>query len=197
MFNGDVQVPLMFQNNSLVVRGFIRTLAEPGIVRTLKATLSEHLQQIADGPVGWTQRGEVWIASHLGQHFQYPQYIPALRDQREGLCRTTLVEKDGSWELVEMTEPLDGLEDQEAAIEELREGERATVLSFVAHHTTSQSPEDLGFSMGAFEFRARGLKPGYMRRTTCRKLRMRLMRWKAWKSLWFWANLKEEEILMQ
>ena len=91
-----------------MVRGFIRTLVEPGTIRTLKATLSEHLQQIADGPVGWMKRGEVWIGSRLSQHFQSPQYIPALRDQREGLRRATLVEKDGSWELVEMTEPLSG-----------------------------------------------------------------------------------------
>ena len=37
------------------------------------------------------------------------------------MCRSTLVEKQGSWELVEMAEPLDGLEEQEDEIEELRD----------------------------------------------------------------------------
>ena len=37
MYNGSVRVPLTFQNNSLVVRGFIRTLMEAGCVRALKA----------------------------------------------------------------------------------------------------------------------------------------------------------------
>ena len=70
---------------------------------------------------------------------------PALREQLEGLCRSTLVERDGLWELVEMTEPMDGLEDQEAEIEELKGVGRSRVLSFVAHYNVPQSPEDLGF----------------------------------------------------
>ena len=37
------------------------------------------------------------------------------------MCRTTLVERQGTWGLVEMAEPIDGLEEQEDEIEELRE----------------------------------------------------------------------------
>ena len=159
MYNGSVRVPLTFQNNSLVVRGYIRTLVEAGCVRALKAVLGDKLKEVVDGPIGWKKVGEVWIGHHLSQYFQSPQYIPALREQRGGLCRSTLVEKDGLWELVEMTEPLDGLSDQEAEIEELKGIGRSRVLSFVAHYDIPQSPEDLGFFRLRFHTCHRGRTP--------------------------------------
>ena len=59
--------------------------------------------------------------------------------------RTTLVEKQGSWELVEMAEPLDGLEDQEEEVEELREVGLGKVMTFVAQEGTV--PEVFGFEI--------------------------------------------------
>ena len=55
-----------------------------------------------------------------------------------------------------MTEPLDGLSDQEAEIEELKEVGRSRVLSFVAHYNVPQSPDNLGFDVGSFEFGSHG-----------------------------------------
>ena len=65
MYNGNVRVPLTFQNNSLVVKGYTRTLVEVGCVRTLKAVLSDKLKNIVDGSIGWRKVGNVWIGYHL------------------------------------------------------------------------------------------------------------------------------------
>lgn len=46
VFNGSVRAPLTFQNKSLVVRGFIRTLVQAGRVRALKAVLRERLRAL-------------------------------------------------------------------------------------------------------------------------------------------------------
>ena len=61
------------------------------------------------------------------------------------MCRTTLVERQGTWGLVEMAEPIDGLEEQEDEIEELRELGLSKVMTFVAADGTV--PEKFGFEI--------------------------------------------------
>ena len=65
-----------------------------------------------------------------------------------------MVKKGDQWQLVEMSEPVDGLEDQEEEIEELRGEYMAKIITFVAHSTTSQAPEDLGFEVEGFDYEA-------------------------------------------
>ena len=115
------------------------------MVRTLAVRLSEELMNLAGSGYGWKKKDEFWVGLHLGTRFQSPQFIPGFRDQGEGMCRSTLVEKQGSWELVEMAEPLDGLEEQEDEIEELRDVGRSKVMTFVAQEGTV--PEMFGFEI--------------------------------------------------
>ena len=91
------------------------------MARTLAVRLNEELMSLAGSGYGWKRKDECWVGLHLSTRFQSPQFIPGVREQGEGMRRTTLVERQGAWELVEMAEPIDGLEEQEDEIEELRE----------------------------------------------------------------------------
>ena len=143
--NGSLEVPLAFQNQSLVVDASIRVITEPMVIRTLGVKLGDELANMANSGYGWKKKEEFWVGLHLSTKFQSPQFIPGFRDQGEGFCRSTLVERSGGWELVEMAEPLDGLEEQEEEIEELREVGLSKVMTFVAPEGTV--PEVFGFEI--------------------------------------------------
>ena len=128
--NGNLEVPLAFQNQSLVVEASVRVVAEPMVVCTLAVRLNEELVNLAGSGYGWKEKDEGWVGLHLSTKFQSPQFIPGFREQGEGMCRTTLVERQGKWELVEMAEPIDGLEEQEEEIEELREMGLSKVMTY-------------------------------------------------------------------
>ena len=154
LVNGEVKVPIDLQNQSLVVQGQIRNVALASFVRALKVTLGEGLKKIEMDQLGWKRHGERWIGVHRGQHFQSPQFIPDMKHQGEVMSRSTVVKKGDQWQLVEMSEPVDGLEDQDEEIEELRGEYMAKIITFVAHSTTSQAPEDLGFEVEGFDYEA-------------------------------------------
>ena len=56
-------------------------------------------------PLDGRKSGEGWIGFHFSQNFQSPQFIPELRADGMNLLQTTLVEKNGQWEVVETMEP--------------------------------------------------------------------------------------------
>ena len=143
--NGSLEVPLAFQNQSLVVEASVRVITEPMVVRTLAVRLNEELMNLAGSGYGWKKRDECWVGLHLSTRFQSPQFIPGFREQGEGMCRTTLVERQGTRELVERAEPIDGLEEQEEEIEELQEVGLSKVMTFVAADGTV--PEKFGFEI--------------------------------------------------
>ena len=57
--------------------------------------------------------------------------------------RSTLLEKQGQWELVEMAKPINSMADQEEAMEELRDEGNSKVMTFVAGD--DYTPEAFGF----------------------------------------------------
>ena len=65
-----------------------------------------------------------------------------------------MVQKGDRWQLVEMTEPIDAMEDQECEIEELKGQYMAKIVTFVAPSTVAQAPEDLGFEVEGFDYEA-------------------------------------------
>ena len=149
----EIEVPLAFQNQSLVVRAAIRMIHEPGMIRTLRVKLGQELQEAAVGQYGWKKKEHFWLGLHSSRHYQTPQFVLEFRNQSEGFCRSTLVERRGQWELVEMAEPLDGLWEQEEPIEELKEEEMGRVITLIAQRGTA--PETFGFEvMDVFHFRA-------------------------------------------
>lgn len=77
---------------------------------------------------------------HLSKHYQDPQLVTGI-DQSESWRRTTLVKVRGKWHLVEMCEPILGLEDFED--EEL--DENSLVITFLTKE--AGNPEDCGFKV--------------------------------------------------
>ena len=139
------------KHDEIVVRASIRMIHEPGMIRTLRVKLGEELQEAALGQYGWKEH--FWLGLHSSRHYQTPQFVPEFRNQSEGFCRSTLMERRGQWELVEMAEPLDGLWEQEEPIEELKEEEMGRVITLIAQGGTA--PETFGFEvMDGFHFRA-------------------------------------------
>ena len=55
--NREVKIPLSFQNQSLVVRGRIRTVALAGFVRILQVNLGKNLNKNVDKQTGWRKYG--------------------------------------------------------------------------------------------------------------------------------------------
>ena len=141
----ELEVPLTFQNQSLVVDAYIRTISTPPVIRTLAVQLNEESQRTAKKHLGWQKKSEYWLGLHLGRSYQSPQFIPGFRSQDDGYCRSTLVNRRGQWELVEMAEPLDSLEDQEEQIEELKGEEMSKIMTFIARDGTT--PEVFGFEL--------------------------------------------------
>ena len=144
--NGDVEVPLNYQNQSLVVQGSVRMILEPSQVRMLVVKLNDELKKTAEEGFGWKKMEGFWLGVHHSHRYQSPQFIPELRQQSESMCRSTLVRRGGGsqWELVEMAEPLMRLLDQEDEIEELQ-GREGKVLTFVAEDGVA--PEQFGFEL--------------------------------------------------
>lgn len=83
--------------------------------------------------------------------FQSPQFIPDVREQRDGMTRSTLSRKEINGNLCEL---VDSMEDQEGEIEELRDQFMAKIMTFVAPSAASQAPEDLGFEVEGFDYEA-------------------------------------------
>ena len=121
--NGNIEVPLNYQNQSLVVQGSVRVILESGQVEVLAVKLSSELMKTAEEGLGWKKMDGFWLGVRHSHRYQSPLFIPELRHQSEVMCRSTLG-GGTQWELVEVAEPLMKLLDQEEEIEELqgREG---------------------------------------------------------------------------
>ena len=62
--NGAYEIPLDFQNSSLIVRGHVRTIGgQPQAIRALKADLTPGLQAYVDNAFGWHRDGTRWVGS--------------------------------------------------------------------------------------------------------------------------------------
>ena len=63
--NGSLEVPLAFQNQSLVVDASIRVITEPMVIRTLGVKLGDELTSMANSGYGWKKKEEFWVGLHL------------------------------------------------------------------------------------------------------------------------------------
>ena len=120
-----------------------RVIRQANTVRTLTVQLSEELKKAAESGFGWQKKEGFWMGLHLSNSYQ--NRIPELRTQSSKMRRSTLVQRGEHWELVEMAEPLMGLQDQEEQIEELRGHEQSKVLTFVAEE--GNDPEAFSFKI--------------------------------------------------
>ena len=89
--------------------------------------------------------------------------------------RSTLLEKQGQWELVEMAKPINSMADQEEAMEELRDEGNSKVMSFVA--SEGYTPEAFQFVLNE-EYEAPKPNPEHMKDLVQRFLEV--MKLKGW-----------------
>ena len=141
--NGNFEVPLEFQNHSLVVKGHVRNVsAVPTTVRALKADLTPGLQAYVDHAFGWSKEGERWVGIHLSSKYQNPLFIPNL-DYNIEWFRTTLIKKDQTWIMVEFCEKVSEMLDPELYIDET--AGRTTVVTFLTDGF--EDVENMGFQV--------------------------------------------------
>eukprot|EP00435_Cladocopium_sp_Y103_P031972 s1934_g8.t1 len=127
--NGIYEVPLEFQNHSLVVKAHVRAVnTVPCAIRALKADLSDGLQGYVDNTFGWNKEGNRWIGVHLSAQHQNPLFVPNI-DYTVEWFRTTLIKKDQAWLMVEFCEKISEMLDLELPIEET--AGRTTVVTFL------------------------------------------------------------------
>ena len=73
--NGIYEVPLEFQNHSLVVKGHVRKVCAPvQEIRGVKAILTPRLQNYAEHGFGWNKEGNRWIGFYLSAQYQDPLF---------------------------------------------------------------------------------------------------------------------------
>ena len=143
---GEVKIPVSLQNKSLVVNGRIRAIQEvPHSVRMLEVRMEKDLEDRAasESEMGWQLSDGAWIGVHLAKHYQDPQFVKGIDQSDDSWKRTTFVKLKGKWHLVEMNEPIMGLEDQSAPIDEVTEN--TLVVTVLVRGV--RNPEDGGFKV--------------------------------------------------
>eukprot|EP00913_Durusdinium_trenchii_P032259 g30204.t1 len=86
----ETEVPLAFQNQSLVVRAAIRMIHEPGMIRTLRVKLGQELQEAALGQYGWKKKEHFWMGLHSSRHYQTPQTTKIYDSAGNGLVENAI-----------------------------------------------------------------------------------------------------------
>ena len=144
--SAGVQVPVTFQNQSIVVHGSIRVLQqcldEPDFLQ-VRAIQADVLESVLNGPVGWEldSRG-----CGIGRHFSDRHMDPLLvkPDLPGRFFRTTLIEgSDKKWYVTELCEQLEQLVQLDAGFHGL-EGRR-NVITFITD--AEKDPLVLGFAL--------------------------------------------------
>ena len=120
--SAGAHVPIDLQNQSMVVQGEIRMLRQEPIspvsfhVRSIQAEVMDY---IAEGSVGWNLdsygRG---IGRHFSDRFQDPTLVKP--DVDGPLYRTTLVEDNRKWYVVELCERVSELIQLDAEFHEMQ-----------------------------------------------------------------------------
>eukprot|EP00435_Cladocopium_sp_Y103_P063886 s153_g25.t1 len=112
--DSGIAIPLELQNRSVCLRGWIRMLrSEPEILGPLdiRAIRADVMSELSDLRVGWNLTPE-GIGKHFGSCFQDPTVAcPTMAGSR---YRTTLIEEDNQWFVLELCEPKDSLIDLSA-----------------------------------------------------------------------------------
>ena len=116
-----VAIPLELQQNSMVVCGTIRAIHEQlpsENVSCIRAIQAEVDPGIVNGAVGWELdlRG-CGVGRHFANRCQDPTMVKP--DIPGSFCRTTLVQVDAKWFVIELCERLDGLVQLDSEFHEL------------------------------------------------------------------------------
>ena len=144
--SAGVQVPVTFQNQSIVVHGTIRvmqqSLDEQDVLQ-VRAIQADVLDSVINGPVGWEldSRG-----CGIGRHFSDGHMDPLLvkPDLSGKFFRTTLIEgNDKKWYVTELCEKLEDLIQLDAGFHGLQG--RRNVITFISD--AEKDPRVLGFTL--------------------------------------------------
>ena len=134
--NGAYAIPLIFQINSLIVKGHVRSIGErPQAVRTLQVQLLPGVENYANNALGWEKEGSRWIGVYVSTQYQNPLFIPGI-DYTVEWMTTTLIKKDQSWIMVEYCENVSEMVEPDRFIEETPG--RTLVPTFLTHGIVSR-----------------------------------------------------------
>ena len=144
--SAGVQIPVTFQNQSIVVHGTIRVMQQnldEQDVLNVRAIQADVLDSVINGPVGWEldSRG-----CGIGRHFSDCHMDPLLvkPDLSGEFYRTTLMEgNDKKWYVTELCEKLGDLIQLDAGFHGLHG--RRNVITFISD--AEKDPRVLGFTL--------------------------------------------------
>eukprot|EP00435_Cladocopium_sp_Y103_P024696 s2951_g6.t1 len=144
--SAGVEVPVILQNQSIVVHGSVRMMqhvVDEATVLSVRAIQAEVNDDVLQGPVGWEldSRG-----CGIGRHFSEVHMDPLLAkpDLPGTFYRTTLIEGDDrKWYVTELCEQLEALIQLDAEFHGLK-GKR-NVITFITD--AEKDPRVMGFAL--------------------------------------------------
>jgi hypothetical protein len=142
---GDITIPIEMQNRSMTVRGWIRMVKhEPTITGSLdiRAVRTDVLSSLTDLRVGWHLSPEgIGSGKHYANCFRDRTLACPTMSGRK--FRTTLIQDNNQWLVLELCEPLESLVDLSAEFHGY-EGDRY-ILTIVT--TAERPPQVMGFKL--------------------------------------------------
>ena len=142
---GDITIPIEMQNRSMTVRGWIRMVKhEPTITGSLdiRAVRTDVLSSLTDLRVGWHLSPEgIGSGKHYANCFRDRTLACPTMSGRK--FRTTLIQDNNQWLVLELCEPLESLIDLSAEFHGY-EGDRyiLTIITF-----SERPPQVMGFKL--------------------------------------------------
>ena len=142
---GDIAIPIEMQNRSMTVRGWIRMVQhEPAITDSfdIRAVRADVLSSLTDLRVGWHLSPEgIGNGKHFANCYQDPTLACPTMSGRK--FRTTLIQDNNQWLVLELCEPLESLIDLSAEFHGY-EGDRyiLTIITF-----SERPPQVMGFKL--------------------------------------------------
>ena len=140
-----IAIPIEMQNRSMAIRGWVRMVkSQPEILGqvNIRAVRADVMDYLADMRVGWSLNGDgVGTGKHYASCYQDPSLACPTMSGRK--YRTTLIQDQNQWLVLELCEPLDGVIDLSAEFHGY-EGERF-VLTIITE--AERPPEVMGFRM--------------------------------------------------
>ena len=143
--HGSVSIPIEMQHRSMTLRGWIRAvreepvILEPLCIRNVRA---EIFNELAFMRIGWDLSPEgVGSGKHYANCFQDPTLACPTMSGRK--FRTTLIQHEEQWLVMELCEPLDSIIDLSAEFYGF-EGDRFVVTVIT---TAEKAPHVMGFRL--------------------------------------------------
>ena len=143
--HGSVSIPIEMQHRSMTLRGWIKTIKEEPVILEplcIRNVRAEIFNELAFMRIGWNLSPEgVGSGKHYANCFQDPTLACPTMSGRK--FRTTLIQHEEQWLVMELCEPLDSIIDLSAEFYGF-EGDRFVVTVIT---TAEKAPHVMGFRL--------------------------------------------------